>query len=94
MESSKCILTFDIEKDMTKALGFGRDLLENHFSNVKRWLEMECCKCGQVWLECFGVRPHGWSSRNFKSIGELWGKVIALDKNRVWFRFKCRKSLG
>ena len=34
-----------------------------------------------LWLECFGMPPHGWLSKSFKSIGELWGKVVALDKN-------------
>ena len=66
---------------MKEALATGKDLLLNHFSNVRRWSEVECYKSRQVWIECLGVPPHGWPFNNFKHIGELRGKVIALDNN-------------
>ena len=68
MGSFKCILTFETEEDMEEALASGQESLENHFSDVRKWLEKECRQSRQVWVEYLRVPPHGWFAGIFKSI--------------------------
>ena len=71
MGSSKCVLPFETKAEVKEALATGSDLLKNNFIDVRKWLELECCQSRQVWIECFTLPPHGWSSDNFNTIGEL-----------------------
>ena len=48
MGSFKCILTFETEEDMDEALASGQEILENHFSDVRKWSEKECRQSKQV----------------------------------------------
>ena len=57
--SYKCLLTFETNEDVEAALSDGRDLLLNHFDEVKQWSDMELCQTRHVWLDCVGVPPHG-----------------------------------
>ncbi|KAL7243434.1 hypothetical protein ACSBR1_015764 [Camellia fascicularis] len=36
-----------------------------------------------VWLSCYGVPFHLWSSITFRIIGKLWGQVIGIDNDTL-----------
>ncbi|KAJ8423433.1 hypothetical protein Cgig2_010127 [Carnegiea gigantea] len=80
LSSFKFILTFS-------TLAKLEDILSNHkeldqwFVNVKKWDKYDCCETRRVWLEIFGVPPHGWKWENFKKIANIWGKLISLGKS-------------
>ena len=63
------------------------DVLRNHeeldswFYEVKKWSSDDYCDTRKVWLEIYGVPPHGWSWENFKNIAQLWGSLICLGKS-------------
>jgi len=46
---------------------------------VKNWDIYEACDSRRLWIEVFGVPPHGWSLRNFERMASLWGKLICLE---------------
>lgn len=62
------------------------ETLRNHgeldlwFSEIKKWRRYECCETRKVWLEIYGVPPHGWLWENFSKIAETWGRLICLGK--------------
>lgn len=53
----------------------------NRSTDIKRWTKYEVCGIRKVWLEIFGVPPHGWNGKNLRRIAELWGRLICLGKS-------------
>ncbi|KAH7866485.1 hypothetical protein Vadar_021025 [Vaccinium darrowii] len=37
----------------------------------------------EVWLSCYGVPIHVWSSDTFSKVGKLWGEIIKLDDDII-----------
>jgi len=56
-----------------------KGLLDNWFHEVKNWDIYEVCESRRLWIEVFGVPPHGWSLKNFERIASFWGKMICLE---------------
>ena len=62
------------------------DCLRNHeeldkwFKHTEKWSLSEQADSRRVWLEVFGVPPHGWTEDNFRKIAEVWGRLICLDQ--------------
>ena len=56
-----------------------KGLLDNWFHEVKNWDIYEVCESRRLWIEVFGVPPHGWSLKNFERIVSFWEKMICLE---------------
>ncbi|KAL4286559.1 hypothetical protein AHAS_Ahas19G0098300 [Arachis hypogaea] len=63
-----------------EAYMFNMNSLLQLFHSVRRWEASKHSDKQRVWLECFGVPLHIWSVETFKTIGGLWGDVIACDQ--------------
>ena len=35
----------------------------------------------RIWIEIFGVPPHGWKWDNFKKVTDIWGRIVCLGKS-------------
>jgi len=55
--------------------------LQQWFTDIKKWGMEDYCDIRRVWLEVFGVPPHGWTWENFRAIVEAWGSIICLGKS-------------
>ncbi|KAJ8420960.1 hypothetical protein Cgig2_012930 [Carnegiea gigantea] len=77
--SFKFILTFPVVEKMEETCR-NREELDLWSSEIKKWSRYECCDYRKLWLEIFGVPPHGWLWKNFNSVGEIWGRVVCLSK--------------
>ena len=78
ISKSKFILTYHTSDQKDEALK-NKGLLENWFQEVKNWDIYETCDSRRLWIEVFGVPPHGWTLENFERIASLWGKMICLE---------------
>ena len=74
----KFVLTYNTSEQKDVALK-NQDNLGKWFQEVKNWDIYEVCGTKRLWIEVFGVPPHGWSLRNFESITSIWGKLICLE---------------
>lgn len=74
----KYILCFDDETSLEYALE-DTSPLWLFACDVHRWDDNECLMDRLAWLELSGVHPKSWSSNNFKSIMERWGKLLYID---------------
>ena len=82
MEAHKTLVTFDSKESMDEALSTRRELLlTNHFKDVRQWSENEWCQMRRTWIECYGIPAHAWNKESIQKIGEVWGKVVCLNKN-------------
>ncbi|XP_020969683.1 uncharacterized protein LOC110268122 [Arachis ipaensis] len=84
----KVLVTFDTTKHAAETFTFKLDRMLQFFHKVRRWEESEWCETRRVWLECYGVPLHVWSSETFKIIGRLWGDVVMCEVDT-----KARSSL-
>ena len=80
MSSFKFILTFPTLEAMQDALP-NQDQLNLWFVDVRKWSVYYTCDTRRVWLDIFGIPPHGWKWDNFKNIVEIWGRFICLGKS-------------
>ena len=76
----KFILTFGTIVQMEASLK-NHEELDKCFHDVKRWDIYEVCDTRRVWIEVFGVPPHGWTQQNFESIASIWGKLVCLESS-------------
>ena len=67
---------------MTEVLEHQHEL-DKWFVDIKKWGMEDCCDTRRVCLDVLGVPPHGWKWENFKSIAELWGRLIYLGKSTL-----------
>ena len=74
----KFILTFGTIDQMEASLA-NHVMLDKWFCEVKKWDIYEVCDTRRVWIEVFGVPPHGWNQQNFENIASIWGKVVCLE---------------
>ena len=74
----KFILTYHTVEQMEESLKNPEKLVQ-WFHNVKKWDIYEVCETRRVWIEVFGVPPHGWTLQNFKNIASAWGKMVCLE---------------
>ncbi|KAL4390295.1 hypothetical protein AHAS_Ahas03G0130800 [Arachis hypogaea] len=72
----KGMITFDSVLSAEEAYTFRMNVLLKMFYRVWRWDETERSESRRVWLECFGVPLHAWSTDTFRRIGEQWGDVV------------------
>jgi len=79
LSSFKFILTFSTIEQMEAAWS-NHEELDLWFSEINKWRSSDYCECRKVWIENFGVPPHGWLGENFNRIAEIWGRVICLSK--------------
>ena len=77
---SKCkfILTFQTGVQRDEVFQ-NQGLLVKWFHEVKNWDIYEACDSRRLWIEVFGVPPHGWSLKNFEIIASIWGELICLE---------------
>ncbi|KAJ8434196.1 hypothetical protein Cgig2_004667 [Carnegiea gigantea] len=83
----KFMLTFPSIEQMQEVLG-------NHDEQGHWFINYKTCETRTVWIEIFGVPPHGWKGENFRRIVELWGRVVCLGKsidNSDSFEFESMK---
>ena len=74
----KFILTYQSSVKRDEALK-NEELLSNWFHEVKIWDIYETCNSRRLWIDVFGIPPHGWSLDNFEKIASFWGKLICLE---------------
>jgi len=55
----KFLLTFSNEEQMEEVLPNHQEL-NQWFVEFQRWNKYEHCETRRVWLEIFGIPPHGW----------------------------------
>ncbi|KAJ8427710.1 hypothetical protein Cgig2_019015 [Carnegiea gigantea] len=79
LSSFKFILTFGIAELIDETLR-NHGELDLWFSEIKKRSRYECCETRKVWLEIYGVPPHGWLWENFSKIAEIWERLICLGK--------------
>ena len=72
------ILTFDTINEMEVSLA-NREELDKWFFDVKKWDRYEVSDNRRVWIEVFGVPPHGWTQLTFERIASNWGKLVWLE---------------
>ena len=75
----KAFVTFDSKESMQEALSSIKELLLNHFEEVRPWSEEEWCQTRTIWVECYGIPPYAQTIKNIK-IRQVWGTVVCLDK--------------
>ena len=46
---------------------------------MKKWDVYEVCDTRRVWIEVFGVLPHGWTLQNSENIASMWAKMVCLE---------------
>ena len=80
MGAYKALVTFDSRESLEEALATAKDLLLNHFKEVRKWTDEELCQTRKVCLECYGIPPDAWNAEIIKNIGKVWGTVVYLDK--------------
>ncbi|KAL4328179.1 hypothetical protein AHAS_Ahas13G0174200 [Arachis hypogaea] len=73
---TKVLLTFDTVEHAAAAYTFKLDTMLQVFHRIRQWEESECGGSRRVWLECYGMPLHVWSSETFKAVGGLWGHVL------------------
>jgi len=57
--------------------------LKQWFTDIKKWGLEDRSEVRRVWLDVYGVPPHGWTWENFKAIVETWGSIICLGKSTL-----------
>ena len=75
----KFLLVFPTVEEMEESL-VNHEELKTLFYDIKKWTSCDLCDTRKVWIDVYGVPPHGWSWENFKRIAELWGDLICLAK--------------
>lgn len=80
ISSFKFLLTFSTVELMEEVL-LKHEELKTWFVDIRRWSTGDFCETRKVWIEVYGVPPHGWNWENFKSIAEIWGQFISLGKS-------------
>ena len=78
ISKSRFILTYQTRDQKNEAMK-NKGLLENWFQEVKDWDIYETGDSRRLWIEVFGVPPHGWSLENFERIASIWGKMICVE---------------
>jgi len=68
----KFLLVFPTVEEMEESL-LNHEELKTWFYDIKKWTSSDLCDARKVWIDIYGVPPHGWSWENFKKIAELWG---------------------
>ncbi|XP_072089344.1 uncharacterized protein [Arachis hypogaea] len=76
----KALLTFESILSAEEAYTFELNNLLKVFHSVWRWDEEERSETRRVWLECFGIPLHTWSTETLKMIGRQWGEIVGCDK--------------
>ena len=76
MGAYKALVTFDSRESLEEALATAKDLLLNHFKEVRKWTDGELCQTRRVWLvlwnstgclECRKYQEH-WESMGNGSV--------------------------
>ena len=78
LTNCKYILTYQSSEQRDEALK-NQASLAHWFHEVKNWDIYEACDSRRLWIEVFGVPPHGWSLQNFEIIASLRGKLVCLE---------------
>ena len=79
LSPTKLLIVFECEMDATNAVEIDSPLW-NVFDNIRLWSEGEFFDDRLVWIDCIGIHPLCCSKENLKTIGELWGPVIHIEK--------------
>jgi len=74
------LVTFPTVAIMSEVLQNQGELM-NWFIDIKKWGMEDRSTTRRVWLDVFGVPPHGWTWESFKAIAEIWGSLICLGKS-------------
>jgi len=80
LSSHKFIITLPSVNRLEELL-CNHEELSQWFIEVKKWDKSDFCDSRRVWLEIFGVPPHGWSWENFQRIANIWGSLVSLGKS-------------
>ncbi|KAL4330756.1 hypothetical protein AHAS_Ahas13G0431900 [Arachis hypogaea] len=80
LRAYKALITFESVFSVEEAYTFRINDLLKTFYMVWRWDETERSESRRVWLDCYGVLLHAWSSDTFLKIGEQWEEVVVCDK--------------
>ena len=65
------LITFATKEDMAKTMNEGGSVLREYFDNLCIWIDEKVCQTRRVWVECFGMPIHAWSSANPRKIAEI-----------------------
>ncbi|KAH7854783.1 hypothetical protein Vadar_017757 [Vaccinium darrowii] len=83
---SQILLTFDSIAAMDAAFAEGKLICLKEWcgDKIHKWNpNMRLFPSRTVWLSCYGVPIHVWSSDTFSKIGKLWGEIIKLDDDII-----------
>ena len=81
MSDYKALVTFDSKESMEAALNSTRELLMNHFEEVRKWSRGGMgTKPEEFELNVMALHRNAWTSDNIKKVGEVWGGVVCFDK--------------
>ena len=80
LSSHKFIVTLPSVARMEELL-CNHEELDQWFVHIKKWDKSDFCESRRVWLEIFGVPPHGWIWENFHGIAKIWGSLVSLGKS-------------
>ncbi|MED6108554.1 hypothetical protein PIB30_025203 [Stylosanthes scabra] len=78
MGSMKMLMTFKTEENMSEAEN--SESLLKHFIEVRKWTSGEVNRIRRKWLEISRLPEHGWTHENMRKIGEVWGRVVAVQE--------------
>ncbi|KAL4393116.1 hypothetical protein AHAS_Ahas02G0019800 [Arachis hypogaea] len=70
------MLTFDMLANTEETYTFKMKDLLKLFYMVWRWDKTERSETRRIWLECYGVPLHAWSTETFTRLGDQWSEAI------------------
>ena len=80
LSPTKLLLVFECQLDAMNAVNIGSPLW-NVFDNIELWSEGNLFDDRLVWINCIGVHPLCCTNETLKTIGELWGPVLRIEKD-------------